>query len=377
VRNTRNGFHVSVEVQSDPNDTAASYTSQGCILTMTTRHPMPTATHSQHRPRVSVVIPTWNALRYLPACLTALRAQLGADDEIILVDNGSRDHAAAWARQHARDVHLLELPTNRGFAGGTNAGLRAARHNLLLLCNDDALVEPGCVDALWSALNTAPDVGIAAGVLTFSRHPHMVASAGIAMQRDGVARDLWLAQPVAALPAAACDIFGASGGLALLRRDMLDDIGLFEEGFFSYLEDADLAWRARLRSWRCVLAPNARARHVISASGSHLKQRLLARNRLRVIIRCLPAPLLLECLPLIVRYDALALTYALLRQQPAIAAGRLDVFHELPALLAQRRAIQSRRTTSSQELARWLEPAPSPLAALRLQRTLQTLIRTV
>jgi GT2 family glycosyltransferase len=325
------------------------------------------------RPPVSVVIPTWNALRYLPACLAALRAQLGADDEIILVDNGSRDHAAAWARLHAPDVRLLELPTNRGFAGGTNAGLRAARNGLLLLCNDDALVEPGCIDALWSALNTGPDVGIAAGVLTFSRHPHIVASAGIAMQRDGIARDLWLARPVAALPAAPCEIFGASGGLALLQRKMLDDSGLFEECFFSYLEDADLAWRARLRGWRCMLAPAAHARHVISASGSHLKQRLLARNRLRVILRCLPAPLLLECLPLIVRYDSLALAYALLRRQPAIAAGRLDVLHELPTLLAQRRAIQSRRTAPYCALAPWLEPAPSPLAALRLQRTLTAL----
>jgi GT2 family glycosyltransferase len=325
------------------------------------------------RPPVSVVIPTWNALRYLPVCLAALRAQLGADDEIILVDNRSRDAAAAWARQHAHDVRLLELPTNRGFAGGTNAGLRIAQNGLLLLCNDDALVEPGCVDALWSALNSGPEVGMVAGVLTFSRHPHIVASAGIAMQRDGVARDLWLARSVAALPAAPCDIFGASGGLALLRREMLDDIGLFEERFFSYLEDADLAWRARLRGWRCMLAPGARARHVVSASGSHLKQRLLARNRLRVILRCLPATLLLECLPLIARYDALAFAYALLRQQPAIAAGRLEVLHELPALLAQRRAIQSQRTTPCHELARWLEPAPSPLAALRLQRTLQML----
>jgi GT2 family glycosyltransferase len=336
---------------------------------------MPAATHGQHRPPVSVVIPTWNALRYLPACLAALRAQLGADDEIVLVDNRSRDHAAGWVRLHAPDVRLLELPTNRGFAGGTNAGLRAARNDLLLLCNDDALVEPGCIDALWSVLNIEAEVGMVAGVLTFSRHPHIVASAGIAMQRDGVARDLWLARFVAALPAAPCDIFGASGGLALLRREMLDDVGLFEERFFSYLEDADLAWRARLRGWRCVLAPGARARHVVSASGSHLKQRLLGRNRLRVIIRCMPLSLLLECLPLIVRYDALAFAYALLRHQPAIAAGRLEALHELPTLLAQRRAIQLRRTTPCQELAYWLEPAPSPLAALRLQHTVQTLLR--
>jgi GT2 family glycosyltransferase len=322
-----------------------------------------------------VVIPTWNALRYLPACLHALHAQLAADDEIILVDNGSRDHAAAWARRYAPGVRLLELPANQGFAGGTNAGIGAARHELLLLCNDDALVEPGCVAALCAALQQHPAAGAVAGVLTFSRRPQVVASAGIRMQRDGVALDAGLGQLTHTLPAAPWEIFGASGGLALLRRALLDDIGLFEASFFNYLEDADLAWRARLRGWRCVVAPAARARHVYSASGSQVKQRLLARNRLRVLLRCLPAPLLRECGPAIVRYDALALAYALLRRQPAIAAGRLAVLAELPALLQQRRAIQAHRTAALADIARWLEPAPGPLAALRVQQQVRKILQ--
>jgi GT2 family glycosyltransferase len=324
---------------------------------------------------VSVVIPTWNARRYLPACLMALRAQLAPGDELVLVDNCSRDHAAAWARRHAPDVRLLELPRNLGFAGGTNAGIQAARGDLLLLCNDDALVEPGCIAALWEALRARPDLGMVAGVLTFSRRPALIASAGIRMQRDGVALDLWLGRQVDTLPAAPCDIFGASGGLALLRRAMLDDVGLFEPRFFSYLEDADLAWRARLRGWGCCVAPAARARHVYSASGSTFKQRLLARNRLRVLVRCLPGRLLLECVPAILRYDVLAITYALLRRQPAVAAGRFEALHEMPALLEQRRTIQARRTVPAADLARWLEPAPSPLAALAVQRQVQRIVQ--
>jgi GT2 family glycosyltransferase len=326
------------------------------------------------RSSISAIVPTWNALRYLPACLTALRAQLGPDDEIILVDNGSRDHAAAWARRNAPDIRLLELPYNRGFAGGTNAGLRAAHGNLLLLCNDDALVEPGCIAALTSTLQAHPDAGAVAGVLTFSRHPQVVASAGICVQRDGVALDLHLGRQVCELPAAPHEIFGASGGLALLRRELLEDVGLFEERFFNYLEDVDLAWRARLRGWRCVLAPGAQARHVYSASGSSFKQRLLSRNRLRVVVRCLPTPLLLECLPAIVRYDALAFAYAVLRRQPAIASGRIAALAELPTLLAERQAIQARRTAPLHSLAAWLVPAPSPLAALRVQKRLREMV---
>jgi GT2 family glycosyltransferase len=323
---------------------------------------------------LSVIIPTWNALRYLPACLEALRSQLNEGDEIVLVDNHSLDGAATWARQYAPDVRLVELPENRGFAGGTNAGLRVAQGDVLLLCNDDALVEPGCVAALWEGLQAHPQAGAAAGVLLFSRHPQVVASAGIRMQRDGVAIDAWLGASVDSLPIAPLEVFGASGGLALLRRAMLDDVGLFEESFFCYLEDADLAWRARLRGWGCVLAPAARARHIYSASGSPFKQRLLARNRLRVVLRCIPTLLLLDCLPSLLRYDVLALLYAAVRRQSAIAAGRMQALREIPLLLRQRRAIQSRRTASLHELACWLEPGPTPLAALHTHRQLEALL---
>ncbi|NTV65485.1 MAG: glycosyltransferase family 2 protein, partial [Oscillochloris sp.] len=285
------------------------------------------------RPSISAIIPTWNALRFLPACLSALRAQLQPHDEIVLVDNASRDGAGTWARRHAPDVRLLSLPENLGFAGGTNAGIAAAHGELLLLINDDALAEPGCVDALWAALEANPRVGAAAGALVFSRRPELAASAGIVFQGDGVATDLYLGTPVAQLPNVPHEIFGASGGLALLRRALLDDVGPFAADFFSYLEDADLAWRARLRGWGAVFAPGARARHVYSASGgqgSPFKQRLLGRNRLRLLVRCLPGPILRDCLPAILRYDTLAIGYGLLRRQPMIAAGRIEALAELP-----------------------------------------------
>jgi GT2 family glycosyltransferase len=172
-------------------------------------------------------------------------------------------------------------------------------------------------------------------------------------------------------------VFGASGGLALLRRELIADVGSFEPAFFNYLEDADLAWRARLRGWGCVLAPLARARHVYSASsveGSPFKQRLLARNRLRVIVRCLPGPLLRACWPAILRYDLLALAYGLLRRQPAILRGRFEALREFPALAAQRRAIQAGRTAGLSDLEPWIVPPLPPLAVLRARCRLNDIL---
>ncbi len=336
-------------------------------------HTQPPHTHAP-RPPLSVVIPTWNARRFLPAVLQALRSELTSDDEIILVDNASRDHAGAWAQRHARDVRVVMLPVNRGFAGGTNAGIAVATHDLLLLCNDDALVEPGSIAALWAPIAHAPNTGAAAGVLLNSRRPRTVASAGIAVRHDGVAVDYAIGQPVATLPTTPYPVFGASGGFALLRRAMLTDCGTFAASFFNYLEDADLAWRARLRGWETYVAPGARARHVCSASGSGLKQRLLARNRLRLLVRCLPAPLLRECLPSIALYDALAVLYGLWRAHD-IAAGRLAVLPELPALLRQRRTIQTRRTAPIAMLRAWLQPAPHPWRAHRVHHQMQQALR--
>jgi GT2 family glycosyltransferase len=326
---------------------------------------------------LSVIIPTWNGLRHLPRCLAALAPQLPRGAEILLVDNGSSDGTADWVRRTWPQVRLLRLPYNQGFAGGVNAGLRAARAALLLLLNDDAFAEPGFVDALLAAAQSQPRIGAVAGVLTFAHRPDLVASAGLRARTDGLALDLWGGRAVSELPTSPCPAMGASGGAALLRRALLEDIGLLEGGFFNYLEDVDLAWRALLRGWETVVAPGARALHVYSATagqGSPLKQRLLGRNRIATIVRCLPGPLLLRCLPGILAYDALALAYAAATRQPHMVLGRIEALRMLPALLEQRRAIQSRRTAPAGALARWLEPTPPPWQTLREQRRLEAIL---
>jgi GT2 family glycosyltransferase len=330
---------------------------------------------------LSVIIVTWNGRRFLSPCLRAVSAQLQPTDEIIVVDNGSTDGTAGWLADSWRTVRLVALPSNLGFAGGVNAGMRAAHGDLLLLLNNDAFVEPGCVPALVETMRQHPQIGAAAGVLTFDHRPNLIASAGITARRDGVALDLWTGRDVHSLPATPPSVMGASGGLALYRRTMLNDIGLMAPDFFNYLEDVDLAWRAQLRRWPCLLVPAARARHIYSATGgqgSPLKQRLLGRNRWRAIIRCFPAGVLRACLPHIVAYDGMALAYAALTRKPAMIAGRIEALRDWSMLVQERRRIQARRTVADQAFAAWLEPPPPPWQTLRAARRLDALLeRTV
>ena len=329
-------------------------------------------------PPLSIIIVTWNGLKHLPRCLAALVAQLPADAEVIQVDNGSTDGTAAWVRANYPAVRLIELTTNTGFAGGVAIGLQAARGELILLINDDAFAEPGCIAALLAAMAAHPEAGAAAAVLVFDHRPDVVASAGIRVRRDALALDVWALQPVSALPDAPQAIFGPSGGAALYRRTLLNDVGGLEPAFFAYLEDVDLAWRMQLRGWHSISVPQARLHHIYSATGgqnSPFKQWLLARNRVRTIVRCLPGPLLLRLLPQILAYDLLAASYALLRLQPAILAGRVAAIAELPRLLHQRRAIQRRRTASIAALSKWLEPAPPPWVTAHEVQQLNVLLQ--
>jgi GT2 family glycosyltransferase len=328
-------------------------------------------------PLLSVIIVSWNGMRYLPQCLAALQPQLPADAELLLVDNGSSDGMPAWAQTTYPAARVLALPRNLGFAGGVNAGLRAASGDLLLLLNDDAFAEPECIAALLATMRATPNVGAASGVLLFNHRPELVAAAGIRVRRDGLALDVLTGHRVADLPTTPQPVFGASGGAALYRRALLEDVGLMAAGFFNYLEDADLAWRARLRNWDTLIVPAARARHVYSATsgqGSPFKQRLLGRNRLRTIIRCFPGELLGRCLPAILAYDLMAASYGLTQRQPAMLAGRWEALRELPLLWQQRRIIQARRTAPPGALTHWLEAVPPPWHTLRAQRQLDALL---
>ena len=319
---------------------------------------------------VSVVIVNWNGRVLLPACLDALLRQTRPADEIVVVDNGSTDDSLAFVATHYPMVTVVPLGHNTGFAAGNNHGIAASRGDVIITLNTDTVPSPGWLAALCAPLVAEPRLGSAMSTMLFAHAPDRIASAGLRVARNGLVVDDLLGRRWTGRRAELRPIFGTSAGAAAYRRAMLDEVGGFDGTFFMYLEDADLAWRARGRGWSCVHVPQATVLHIYSASsgqGSPLKSYYLARNRLWCLRKNLPAALAQRHIAAIARYDAAALLYACLAGDGASLRGRAAGLRGRHIAVA-RRAIQSRRTVTDEEIETWLAPAPSMLEVLALKR---------
>ena len=212
-------------------------------------------------------------------CFESLKEQTVRDFKVLVVDNGSTDGSVEWLKEHR--VPSIFLKENTGFSGAVNTGIRAADTPYVLLLNNDTRVEPGFVAAMERAMDQSPKIFSVSSRMIQMYHPELLDDAGDmysilgwAYQR-GVGRSVNLYQK-------SCRVFSACAGAAIYRRAVFDEIGLFDELHFAYLEDIDVGWRAKLYGYDNVYCPDAAVYHVGSGtSGSRynsFKVRLAARN---------------------------------------------------------------------------------------------------
>jgi len=324
-------------------------------------------------PLITLVIPNWNGSHLLEACLVSVSAQTFSDYQVVLVDNGSSDGSAEYVHEDFPWVKILANTTNLGFAPAVNRAIRESQSPLIVTLNNDVWLEAEWLEEMVAAAGTGERVGMIASKILTVRAPDRLDSAGISLDRAGFAWNLDRGRREDSTETRTREVFGPCAAAALYRRDMLDEIGLFDEDFFAFLEDADLAWRARLAGWRCLYAPAARSYHVHSATagqGSGFKAYLLARNRIWSIVKNYPWPEILSALPIMVAYDFVSLlgNIASGRGGPSLA-GRLDALRGIGGALRKRRQVQALRSSES----RWeahLCSLSSPWRRWRTERRL-------
>ncbi len=232
---------------------------------------------------VSVVIVNWNGLRYLRECLNSLLAQTYSNLEIIVVDNASSDWSPDLIRKYYPAVRIVESGRNLGFAGGTNLGIKHAKGELIALFNQDAVADRCWLERLVNAIGSSDDISAVAGKIFYW---------GDAQERKKVFCTWPKVDPRKALaynflddrPSASVDYL--PGCAMLIRKRVLDEIGLFDEGYFLYFEETDWCARAIMAGYRLVYVPEAVAWHVVSGSiGSGAKLAYIIRNRVRFALK--------------------------------------------------------------------------------------------
>ena len=205
-------------------------------------------------PTATVVIPTLDARDLLREALASL-----AGERVVVVDNASTDGTAEMVAREFPDVRLVRSERNLGFGRAVNLGAADADGEVLVLVNNDVVCEAGFVARLCEPF-ADERVGMAAGVLLQAAAPDRVDSAGIEVDPTLLAFDYFWNRPAAEL-AGAADPLGPCGGAAAYRLAAFREAGGFDDAFFAYWEDVELALRLRRAGWACRLVPTARALH--------------------------------------------------------------------------------------------------------------------
>jgi N-acetylglucosaminyl-diphospho-decaprenol L-rhamnosyltransferase len=227
-------------------------------------------------PKLSVYIPSLDGGARLRRTLETLAAQT-MDAPVVVIDNGSRDGSPTTAEQEL-GARVIRLDQNVGFGRALNLGVAEFPAERLVFLNNDVECEPRLLEALIEASEAADTV---AGVLLQMEREDLIDSAGVVADRTLLAWDYLHGAPVDEAKAAAPPL-GPTGGAALVKRDIFERVGGFDERIFAYLEDLDLALRIRCAGGVCALAPDARALHCHSStlgSGSAAKNRLMGWSR--------------------------------------------------------------------------------------------------
>jgi len=289
-------------------------------------------------PAVSIVIPNWNGRAWLPACVRSLGAQELAPLEVIVVDNGSDDGSLDYLRAQHPEITVLALGRNTGFAHAVNRGVDVARGEFVATINTDVVLAPDWLKRMAHVLCGRRDAAAVACKMLDLNDPARIYDAGDVLRRDGACEQRGRFARDDGRWDTPGEVFGACAGAALFRRLALTSVGGFDERYFAYLEDVDLALRLQLAGWSCVYEP-AVAFHAAEASserlpGGHLY--LVERNTLVLVAKAFPV----GWLPL-VAYRQAAWAYHALRDRRlrwhlrgAAAALRL-----LPGALRERRGL--------------------------------------
>ena len=312
-------------------------------------------------PRVSIVVVNYNGQDDLAECLAALLADTAVSTEVFVVDNASTDNSLAVVEACLREggrFTFLRCPANRGYAGGVNFALGHLSGQYLAVLNSDVVIDPGWLAPVTSFLDATPEAGAINPLIVLYADETRINAAGQNIHVSGLGFNRWLMRPRPTAGTQPMPVSGLHGSAFVIRREILERAGGWDESGFLYHEDVELSWLLQLMGYDLYCLPLSSARHKYHLSMYPEKLYLLERNRLTMLVAYLQPRSWLLLAPWLAFTEVLMWGYCCLRGWPflkAKAAAYGWLSKQWPAVTARHRHIQALRRRPDSQIFRRLD----------------------
>jgi hypothetical protein len=314
-------------------------------------------------PLISIVIPNWNGVAFLPVCLDSLISQSFRDFEVIVVDNGSTDNSRDLLASKYKWVQVVALDKNEGFAGGCNRGISPARGMWVVLMNNDTEAHKDWLKNIAAAIKNKPEYSFfATKILRFDKREILDGTG------DFISRSLFVFRfgqfdTDKGQYDGLGEIFSPCGASAIYKKEMLDDVGLFDEDFFAYLEDIDLGMRAHIAGYRGFFVHDSVIYHIGGASTNSEQMspwvyQQNIRNMFLILFKDIPFPVFLICIPSMIFWHSAHLFYVIRRRRELFKYYFIALYESLKLyrkMRIKRRGILGNKAISNSDLYQLLK----------------------
>jgi len=260
--------------------------------------------------RASIILVSHNGIDYLRACIDSVLQEVTLEDEIIGVDNASRDGGADLVEANWPQVRLFRNDRNLGFASACNQGAGHAKGDILVILNQDTRVEPGWLRGLLEPLEQDPTIGLVTSKLLLMSRPEQIQMCGQDIHFTGFSFGRGLLTTSDGYRRVE-KVGAVSGASFAIRRCLWEQLGGFDPNLFMYYEDTDLSWRARLAGFSSLFCPDSIAYHDYALTSSPTAHFYSERNRVVLLLKNWKISTLILLLPSLVLAEIIAWGYML------------------------------------------------------------------